>query len=254
LVFVHGNGVDHRIDMPLGSVVDAVGEWERWHLDLPGFGASPLPDSIVSTQTMAEALLSWLRDTFGDSRFALVGSSYGGLLARYVVSQIPQQIDGLALLYPLAVADRKARTLPLRRVARYDPAVEATASPSDWAEYAEVAVVESARGWNAYQEFVLAPPGTSGIPPIVARLESSYDLAVPPERAERPFVRPSLILCGRDDHIVGYQDQWDLMPHYPAATYAALTDAGHALWFDQPELVSAHFADWLMRLRASFVG
>jgi pimeloyl-ACP methyl ester carboxylesterase len=246
LVFLHGAGVDHRFHLPLDQSVAAIGRWQRWYLDLPGFGQSLLPDSIDSSQALADALVGWLRVTLGDEPFALVGSSFGGLLARYVASQMPGQVLGLALLCPVVGADRSRRTLPPRRVAQADPVTAATAPPEDWASYAEFAVVESADGWRAFRQYVL-PALKTDCSEVIARLESSYDLARPPE-AEGWLTQPTLILCGRDDQVVGYQDQYNLLAHYPAATYVVLADAGHNAGYDQPQIVAANLTGWLQRI------
>lgn len=58
---------------------------------------------------------------------------------------------------------------------------------------------------------------------------------------------PSLILCGRQDAVTAYEDQYDLLPHYPSATYAVLDVAGHNLQLEQPELLRAFVKDWLRR-------
>ena len=82
----------------MDPALEEVGDWARLHVDLPGFGRSPLPDSVTSTQTMADALLHWLSTTLGNEPFALIGSSFGGLLARFIAWSMPRQVLGLALL------------------------------------------------------------------------------------------------------------------------------------------------------------
>ena len=62
------------------------------------------------------------------------------------------------------------------------------------------------------------------------------------------FTRPALILTGRQDDVVGYEDQWALLPHYPRATFAVLDVAGHNLQFEQPALFDALMSEWLDRV------
>ena len=42
---------------------------------------------------------------------------------------------------------------------------------------------------------------------------------------------------------------WELIEHYPRATLAVLDRAGHALIHEQPHLMQALVAEWLMRVR-----
>jgi pimeloyl-ACP methyl ester carboxylesterase len=48
---------------------------------------------------------------------------------------------------------------------------------------------------------------------------------------------------------VGYAGQWDLLKHYPRATFAVLDRAGHALPHEQPGLIKALITEWLDRIR-----
>jgi pimeloyl-ACP methyl ester carboxylesterase len=61
------------------------------------------------------------------------------------------------------------------------------------------------------------------------------------------FPGPSLIISGRQDAIVGYQDAWNILEKYPRATYAVLDRAGH-LMEDQQAVVRVLMRDWLSRV------
>ena len=66
--------------------------------------------------------------------------------------------------------------------------------------------------------------------------------------AERPFEGPSLLLCGRQDAMVGWRDQQRLLGLMPRCTNAVLDVAGHNLQLERPELFDALTADWLRRV------
>ena len=57
-----------------------------------------------------------------------------------------------------------------------------------------------------------------------------------------PFTKPSLIILGRQDYLVGYRDAFRLVDRYPGASFAILDSAGHAMQIDQ-EHRSVH---WLL--------
>ena len=73
------------------------------------------------------------------------------------------------------------------------------------------------------------------------------DMSTAPESGP-PYDGPSLIVCGRQDAVTGYADQYELLPHYPRATYAVLDVAGHNLQLEQPALFGALIREWLQRL------
>jgi pimeloyl-ACP methyl ester carboxylesterase len=56
-------------------------------------------------------------------------------------------------------------------------------------------------------------------------------------------------VTGRQDSAVGYLGAWELLDHYPRATFAVLDRAGHALPHEQPELLRALVSEWLDRVR-----
>jgi pimeloyl-ACP methyl ester carboxylesterase len=65
---------------------------------------------------------------------------------------------------------------------------------------------------------------------------------------DEPFAKPVLVLAGRQDHISGYRDSWDVLEIYPRATFAVLDRAGHRLQMEQEELFNALVNEWLDRV------
>jgi pimeloyl-ACP methyl ester carboxylesterase len=80
------------------------------------------------------------------------------------------------------------------------------------------------------------------------RIFSHWELADGPKGAES-YPHPVLILAGRQDATAGYRGPWELLDHYPRATFAMLDRAGHALLHEQPGLVHALVTEWLERVR-----
>jgi pimeloyl-ACP methyl ester carboxylesterase len=78
------------------------------------------------------------------------------------------------------------------------------------------------------------------------RIRKNWALTIAPESGP-VYLRPTVILCGRQDSVTGYEDQYPLLPHYPRATYAVLDMAGHNLQLEQPELLAALVREWLGR-------
>jgi pimeloyl-ACP methyl ester carboxylesterase len=79
------------------------------------------------------------------------------------------------------------------------------------------------------------------------RIGDRWTLAPRPGYGER-FEQPALIVTGRQDSVVGYAGQWDLVERYPRATFAVLDRAGHALPHEQPDLLGALVREWLQRV------
>jgi pimeloyl-ACP methyl ester carboxylesterase len=62
------------------------------------------------------------------------------------------------------------------------------------------------------------------------------------------LLAPTLILCGRQDEVVGYRDSLRLLEIYPRSTYVVLDRGRHDLPIDQTEVFEALVRDWLSRV------
>ena len=247
---LHGWTPDHRLMLGcLEPVFTTRTGYRRLYPDLPAMGKSPAPPSIASSDDMLDAVQDFVDDTIGDEPFLLIGESYGGYLARALAGARPEQILALALICPIGTAvDHAERRLPERQTVRSDPELLAPLDHRTANQFTALAVVQTPTTLHRTREEVI--PGLEAADTrAMARIGQRYALTQPPEHGE-PFLRPALILTGRQDHNVGYADQFDLLPHYPRATYAVLDTAGHNLQIEQPQLFKALMSEWLDRVAA----
>lgn len=244
---VHGFCLDHRVLLPLDPVFAAHGQWRRVYIDLPGMGKSTAGPEIVSADAVADEVVAFARKIFGDEKFAVLGNSFGGMIARHIVAEFGEQVLGLALLCPVAVAEHAHRTLPPQTVLQSDPELLASLDLEDAADYAEMAVVQSPENWARFHESVL--PGFRAFDQTaIDRISNNYSLRIKPEDGSVKFTGPTVIITGRQDHVVGFQDQIALSAYYPRSTIAILDRAGHNAHLDQPELTAGLLGEWLTRM------
>ncbi|MBP3044165.1 alpha/beta hydrolase [Arthrobacter jiangjiafuii] len=246
LLLIHGFCLDHRLLLGLDPVF-AAGGWRRVYLDLPGMGRSAAGPGINGSDSVAEAVVDFVRKTFGQEKFAVLGNSFGGMIARQLVAEFGDQILGLALLCPVAVAEHSSRDVPAQTVLHADPVLLAGLDQWEAAEYQSMAVVQSPENWILFRDAVLPGPRAFD-PAAIERISSTYSLAVEPEARSAPFPGPTLIITGRQDHVVGFRDHLALLDHYVHATFIVLDRAGHNAHLDQPELTEALLAEWLGRM------
>ncbi len=261
LVLLHGFGVDHRILAPLDPVVAALGGWRRIYVDLPGMGRSP-GDGVASSEDVVAAVEATIRAEVGSEPFAVLGNSYGAMIARRVTRDLGDQVLGLATVAGVCGPAGGVRDLPPRTVladaaARDDPwwtdvwlgTGDDGADDPALAGYREMAVVPSAAALDLYRRWV--HPGVEAADQaVLARIRECYSLDAEPEQtASAPFARPALFLTGRQDQMVGFADAWRLLEHYPRGTFVVLDAAGHNVHLDQPEQTAAALTAWLGRLR-----
>ena len=55
------------------------------------------------------------------------------------------------------------------------------------------------------------------------------------------------IPAGKQDHISGYREQWDVLENYARATFVVLDREGHKLHIGQEALYNALVDEWLDR-------
>jgi pimeloyl-ACP methyl ester carboxylesterase len=203
---------------------------------------------VSSSQEVADAVLGEIRARVGDEPFAVLGASFGGMIARYVAHELRPQVLGLATLAGVFIAPHAERTVPPRTVLRQDPQIEQLLGEA-LDQYREDAVVESADDARAFLRYVR--PGLAGADQTaLERIAKNYSLDHEPEDAHpEPFTAPTLHITGRQDDVVGYADAWSRIGHYPRASFAALDAAGHNILFEQRELCSTLLTEWLQRIR-----
>jgi pimeloyl-ACP methyl ester carboxylesterase len=133
----------------------------------------------------------------------------GGYLAHGVVYRRAASIDGVLLCAPAVTAPPAQAHLPPRTTLVQDPTLVAELSPG----IAGLVVVQSptvVEAVRAVQAEVQLADHT-----FLARLEAAGPFSFDVDRLPAPFGGPTLVLSGRQDHICGYQDAWDLLDTYP---------------------------------------
>lgn len=241
LLFVHGNGVDHRMLLDLDDAFDD--EWERIYLDLPGFGGSAALAGPGGLPELADWLERTVAELIGSAPFAVVGASLGALLARELAARLPGRCLGMALLAPVVDPVPENRTLPEPVVLVADPELLSSLAEPDAVAYAELAVVQSVENWERFRDVVL--PGLKvADEAAMERLWQRYALPASPDERLVGYDRPVLLVTGRQDAVVGFTDQWRLAQQFPRASYALLDRAGHNIQVDQPRLVRELLGHW----------
>jgi pimeloyl-ACP methyl ester carboxylesterase len=109
-------------------------------------------------------------------------------------------------------------------------------------------VIQNEKTWQRFKDDIL--PGIKAAnQEYLMKLRGlgfafSYDL----NSVRMLFEKPSLIITGRQDHIVGCLDALELLDFYPKADFVALDSAGHNLQFEQEEAFNFLVNRWLDRI------
>ena len=258
VLMVHGMGVDHRalkgcMEPVFQSRADGDG-WMRIYFDLPGMGKTPSAAWIESSDEMAHFVSMFMNAVLPGNPFAIVGYSYGGYLARAIVHERPKDVEGMLLIGPLTVPDDDQRDItPGPPLWKDDDTLE-TFDHEDRQLLDLFVTWQDKKNCRRFLKELGAGFGTGDAEAqgrIRGRKDAyafSFDVDHPPT----PFTKPSLILLGRQDRLVGYRDAFRLVELYPRASFAILDTAGHAMQIDQAALFIALVDEWLGRLKRAW--
>jgi pimeloyl-ACP methyl ester carboxylesterase len=249
ILMLHGWPVDHnfliRVFEPIFKDLEG---WKRIYLDLPGMGKTSGAEWIKTQDDMLEVVLEFIDHVIMDDRFYIVGESYGAYLARGILQKRSASIDGLMILIPMIYANREQWTLPEHQILYENPEFYEELKSNNLEEFLVYVTdqndqcVENLRSVAIPSIQMADYEFLNGIG-FDTRFSFEINNVVP------PFSKPTLIVVGRQDSVVGYRDAWDVIENFPRATFAVLDYAGHAIGFGERDTIfMALVNDWIDRL------
>lgn len=244
ILMIHGFAVDHKLMMGCMEAVPGIANFRRIYIDLPGMGLSEASDEINSSDDVLNLLVTFIASVLGDEKFIVIGESYGGYLTRAIYSRLPEQVLGLGMICPVIIADKSKRTLPEHNIVSSDEIFLQTLGEEDAQNFAEYNVMLNEYTYNRYHEEVM-----SGIRlanrKVLSRIEKNYSLEADIDHHSTKVDIPVLLLTGRQDHIVGYEDAYNILDRYNRVTYLVLDGAGHNLQIEQVAVFNILTSNWL---------
>jgi pimeloyl-ACP methyl ester carboxylesterase len=248
VIAIHGFGLDHQIE--LGSqepIFQGREGYRRIYFDLPGMGRTggALPRD---SDEMLGLVQEFIDSVIPGERFLLTGASYGAYLARGVAFRWPERVRGLMLCVPVIIAGRERRALPLRKVIKEDVSFLRTLAIDDRNEFSSAATVLDEKVWERYRRDVMLTVRSADQKALLRFQETGYAFSFDVDRPPKPFPAPALMLMGRQDATVGYEDALRIIFNFPRGTVAVLDRASHALEMEQPSLFEALMGEWLDRV------
>jgi pimeloyl-ACP methyl ester carboxylesterase len=239
VLILHGAGVDHReAEACFEPVFDGVAGLRRIYPDLPGMGLTTAPEALRSADDVLASLLEFVDEVSDGSPYLLVGHSAGAYYAQAMATRRGlAKVVGLALVCPLLA---EGRDVPAHRV---------VAGSGDIGDdgFRSYFVIQTPEMLDRYERHV-APAAALVDQAVLDRIGERWMLT--PDEGPT-YAGPTMVVAGRLDSMVGYAAAVDLVHRYPRASLAVLDDAGHALPHEQPELLRALVAEWLVRVERS---
>ncbi len=230
LLFVHGAGGTHK---HWGYQLQALGEVNRYALDLPGHGRSG-GAGRRSIGEYAEVVLRLL-DALGLSQVTLVGHSMGGAISQYLALHHASCVDKLVLVGSGA----RLRVLPSLLEGFLHDFTSTAEMMLGWAYSAKAApgLVKLAR-----DEWL------ENDPQVVHGDFSACDaFDVMGKLGE--IGCPTLVVCGQDDKLTPPRYGHYLRDNIPGARLTIVPHAGHMVMMEKPEALNSAIESFLAESR-----
>jgi len=252
LVNIHGWSVDHRL---MSGCLEPVfagkdDQWQRIYFDLPGMGQTPAADWINGSERMLEFVLAFIDAVLPGQHFLLSGESFGGYLARGVIKERRDLVDGLLLIAPVASQETQNDHLPEFKVLERDEALLASLSETDRGYLTGINVVQTQRVWERFKKEILPALELANYEFLEHTLSQHVAFPFDVDAVSEPYPQPALFVMGRQDDRVGYHDQWAFLENYPRASFVILDKAGHNLQIEQDVVFTTLVREWLDRVKS----
>lgn len=248
IVMLHGWTLDHHVMLhAMEPLFEKRNGWKRVYIDLPGMGHSEPQSSIQNSDDMLEAILSLLDELIPNQPFIICGNSYGGYIARGVVCSRQEVVRGLLLMAPMTIPEFDERSVPPKTVIKKDIDLISHLSQEDADAFCSMGVVQGQTEWVRFQKEILLPSKQTNNEFLTKIRQNGYGFTFD---ISSKLEYPTLIITGRQDNVVGYQDAWKLIEDYPRATFSVLDMAGHNLQIEQTEIFNTLVHNWLNKLES----
>ncbi len=249
IIMLHDFGTDHRQMMGcMEKLFEKRPGWKRVYIDLPGMGKSEGKDWIKNSAKILQIVSSLINNIVKDQEFVLVGHGYGAYLIRPVSHEHSNRLQGMLLIAPLTKVGYKDKKLPKKTVLSRTTGWEKDIPKEDLALFRSKAVIQNHAVWERFKEEVL--PGMKEIDQnFLLRLRArgyalDYDLST----VFFVIDKPVLIICGRNDHVNGFQGAYELLDDFPRASISILDSAGPLVQIEREELFNILVSKWLDRI------
>jgi pimeloyl-ACP methyl ester carboxylesterase len=244
---IHGFYPDHRVMKgclePIFKPSDKI---KRIYFDLPGMGRTLFDTRLENSDDMLSFVEAFIERIIGDQPYMVAGESYGGYLARKLVSHQKEKILGMLLICPMIEADKAKRQLPKREILSKDLILWNQLSREEKEDLETIAVTVDERIWERYQKEIVPAVQAADAERLEKFRNEGYAFknGIPDEH----FERPCLFLAGRQDDSTGYRDLYDIIECYPRATFAVLDGAGHNLQIEKDKTFEILVEEWISRV------
>ncbi len=251
ILCLHGCPVDHRLMTGcLEPIFNKMTGYRRIYIDYAGLGKTPSADWIKNADDMLELIKEFIDGIIPDENFLIIGESYGGYLTLGLIRDIKTRIDGVMLVCPAIHHNTPSKWHPEKQILWKSKDFGSMINDADVEGFLNMAVIATPEIYETYKHDIL-----SGIKiaDSVFLTRYSYPFTFEEDLKTVAFDKPSCILTGRQDHVVGYTNAFEILDRFPRATFSVLDCGGHNAQIERESLFNEHVRDWLCRIELGHI-
>lgn len=252
VLMIHGHSPDHRLMKgcmePVFNTQNK--KWKRIYFDLPGMGKTKGDPKISGSDQMLDFILEFIDTVIPNQNFVLAGESYGGYLARGIIKKRPLVTDGLLLICPVTIQETLKEHAGKFQVFEKDEILLAGLREKERNIFTAEGIntIQNKRVWNRFKDEVLCGLQIADYSFLTNILGKNISFNFDPDALDKPYSKPTLMLAGRQDSIVGYFDLMQIIEKYPRSSFILLDRAGHNLQIEQDIIFTETVKEWLFRV------
>ncbi len=240
LILIHGVGDSHRTWRRVAPILA-----KRYRLimpDLPGHGLSGRPDAPYTIPWFSSTMHAWL-DTLGISRAPMVGHSYGGGVAQWMLLDRNERVERLALIASGGLGRDVGMGLRLTTM----PVLGAALTPS-FMSLGTMLMMRYGMGGRAVMEreeidrlvWMNRMPGTG-----MAFHRTLAACISPFGQGEVPTLPPIAFFWGESDAVIPVRHAHEAMARLDGASLVTYPGAGHCPHLDDADRFTRDLLEFL---------
>jgi pimeloyl-ACP methyl ester carboxylesterase len=225
--------------------------FERIYVDLPGHGNSQPSSIFPSTDEIFKNLEEFIDTVIGKKLFCVAGFSYGAYFILGLLKKRLGQIQGFLMIAPVINTDDSTRIIPESRGLIYCDHDYLNTIP-----YKEQQMISSSKVHvkftkEIHEKFLEIDKIDSkkADENFITELRTkNYSSLLFAEFNFSEFHKPALIISGKQDSVVGYEEAWYFSQHFSRCSFVALDSAGHWVSIEQKVILEILVLDLLDRI------
>jgi pimeloyl-ACP methyl ester carboxylesterase len=205
--------------------------YKRIYLDYPGSGGSKVSEAVKSWKDLFQLILKFIDSVIPGENFIIAGHSFGGFLARGILKERFELVEGILLTCPVVKPRLEKRNIDKKISHRLNLSEDKIKKIK---ARINREVIKSQK--NTDKRYLKELRANS--------IQTEYDF----DALESPFLKPALIIAGRQDTVVGYKDLYGILDNFPRASLLILDNGKHDIQIEQEEMFTSAVSEWLMRV------